>query len=332
MRQDSRTVGGLLSRFAPGLALVGVCGLLGWLVHAVVAVASPLVVSLAVGAVAANAGLVPRSALPGIEFASKRLLRIGVVLLGFELSFADVIRLGAPGLAIVIAVVSATFVGTLLVGRRLRVGNDLTLLVAAGFAICGASAVAAMKEATDADDDSAGYAIALVTLCGTLSVFLLPPLRQPLGLSAAEFGSWSGAAVHDVAQVVATASTAGAPALTAAVVVKLTRVLLLVPLVAAVSLRRSPAGGAGRRGPLIPGFVLGFLVAVVVQTTGVLPSGALHSISTVRTVLFVCALAAIGAGVQLRALARLGGRPLLLALASWAIVAAMAYGGVLLVG
>ncbi len=323
-----------LSRLAPGLALVGACGAVGWLVHAAVPVASPFVVSLAIGAVAANTGLVPRQAAPGIDVAAKHLLRAGVVLLGFELSFADVVRLGAPGLAIVIAVVAATFAGTLWAGRRLGVGHDLTLLIAAGFAICGASAVAAMKEATDADDDSAAYAIALVTLCGTLSVFLLPPLRHLLGLSAVDFGSWAGAAVHDVAQVVATASTGGEAALTAAVVVKLTRVLLLVPLVAAVSLGRSAARGAGveRRGPVIPGFVIGFAAAVVVRTTGVLPAGVLDSISTARTVLFVCALAAIGAGVHLRTLARLGGRPLVLALASWAIVATIAYGGVLLVG
>jgi uncharacterized membrane protein YadS len=104
---------------------------------------------------------------------------------------------------------------------------------------------------------------------------------------------------------------------------------MLVPLVAAVSLRRRSS--VGPRGPVIPGFILGFAAAVVVRTTGLLPDDALDVISGARTVLFVCALAAIGVGVHVRALARLGGRPLVLALASWAIVATVAYGGVLLV-
>ncbi len=287
---------------------------------------------MVLGAVVVNAGLHRPELRPGTTFASKRLLRVAVVLLGLQLALPQLVDLGAGGLLVVVATVAATFCGTLLLGRLLGVSPPRTLLVATGFSICGASAVAAMKDVAGADEEDAGVAVALVTLCGSIAIVLLPALRGPLGLDVQAFGSWVGASVHDVGQTVATAD-AVAGALTAAVVVKLSRVVLLAPLVAGVGLvrRRRGTAGTGRRPPLVPLFVAGFLAAIAVSSTGLLPDGALSGARVVQQVLLAAALFGLGTGIHVATLRRTAGRALLLGLASWVIVAVVAYAGVRLV-
>lgn len=291
----------------------------------------PFPLALALGLVAANLGLVSGSRLAAGRVLANQLLRIGIVLLGFELAAGDVVELGAARLAVVVAVVVVTFAGTRWLGRMLGLSSSLSLLIAAGFAICGASAIAALRNVVDADEEEVTAAIGLVTLCGTLAIFVLPLLQIPLGLSDEAFGSWSGASVHDVAQVVATASTAGPAALAAAVVVKLTRVLLLAPLVAGVSFAAARRSIRPRRlvSP-VPLFVIGFLAAIALRTTGIVPQAALDVLGDAKTLALTAALAGIGAGTDLRKLGRLGSRPLVLGLLSWALVASVAYAGVLL--
>ena len=287
----------------------------------------PLVVCVLFGILLANLGLLPGAARPGLSVASGALLRAGVVLLGFDLAFPDVLQLGAKALAVVVAVVALTFAGTLWAGRRLGVPDDLALLTAVGFSICGVSAIAAANGAVEADEDEVAYAVALVTLCGTLAIVTLPLLREPLGLDAEAYGAWIGASVHDVGQVVATSSTAGAAALATAIVVKLTRVMLLAPLVGGLAFAR------GRRlrlrgAAVVPGFLLLFVAAIGVASLGVLPDRAVDGLDDLRTVLFGAALFAIGTRVRLRRLAELGPRPLTLGLASWLLIALAAYAGV----
>lgn len=323
----------------PGLVLVAGCVAVAFAVYAAVPSASPLVVSVALGALLANAGLVPAAAGPGTTFAAKRLLRVGVVLLGLQLAVGDVFALGGRGVALVVGVVMATFFGTQWAGRRLGLSPALSLLVATGYSICGASAVAAMEGVSEADEDDVAYAVGLVTLCGSLCILVLPALRGPLGLDATAFGSWVGASVHDVGQVVATASSGGALALQTAVVVKLTRVVLLAPLVAGVSLtrrRRSTSVGTGTpstaRPALLPLFVVGFLGAIALRSTGLVPSGWLEVAHTVERVVLCAALVGLGAGVRLSRLRHVGGRPLVLGLGAWVLVAVAAYGGVVVTG
>jgi uncharacterized integral membrane protein (TIGR00698 family) len=282
---------------------------------------------VALGVLVGNSGLVPAFAQPGLAYAGTALLRAGVVLLGFDLVFPDVLALGVRALAVVVAVVAITFVGTLWVGRLLGVSPTLTLLVASGFSICGVSAVAAANGVVEADEDEVAYAVALVTLCGTLAIVVLPLLREPLGLDAESYGAWVGASVHDVGQVVATASTAGAAALATAIVVKLTRVLLLAPLVLALGLARGRTARL-RGATAVPPFLLVFVAAIALASLDVLPRQALDAIDAARTLLLGAALFAIGARVRLARLRRLGGRPLALGLGSWAMIAVVAYGGV----
>ena len=311
----------------PGLALAGIAAAVGFAIHAIAPGVPTVLVAVALGVLLANTVATPPRADAGLVFASGPLLRLGIVLLGFELVFQETLRLGARGLAIVVGVVLATFFGTVWAGRRLGVSRGLSLLVATGFSICGVSAIAAARDVTDADEEEAAYAIALVTLCGTLAIVLLPVLQGVLGLDDRSYGAWVGASVHDVGQVVATSSAVGGVALSTAIVVKLTRVLLLGPLVAWIAWSQRASGIPGRR-LLPPLFVLGFLGAGGLRSADVLPDGLLDAIADVKVALLAIALFAVGARVELRRLLAVGPRPLLLGFASWAIVAAVAYAGV----
>lgn len=317
----------------PGLALAAACAAVAYLAHALWSVVPPLVVAVVLGIVVANVVRLPPSVTAGAQLAARSVLRAGIVLLGFRLVAADAWRLGAPGLALVVAVVVATFCGTLFLGRRLGLSRGLSMLTATGFAICGASAIAAVDGVIDADEEEVTYAIGLVTLCGSLAIFVLPLLDGPLGLDANAFGVWTGASVHDVGQVIATASTRGRFALEAAVLVKLTRVVLLGPLVAAIGLRRRNGRppDAGRRTPLVPGFVFAFLAAMAIRSTGVVPEQAIDAIRVTEGACLALALAALGLGVDLARLRRLGHRPVVLGLVSWVLIGGVSYAGVLLI-
>ncbi|MFG2906966.1 YeiH family protein [Kitasatospora sp. NPDC048286] len=370
---------------APGLLLaaLGVAAALG--VHALVPAVPELTAAVVLGMVAAHLpGLRPvvrGIARPGLSTAGKRLMRLGIVLLGLKLSLDDVLGLGWATVAMVLAVVAATFAGTLWLGRRLGLPGDQPLLVATGYSICGASAIGAVSQAAGSEEEDVAASVALVTLCGTLAIAVLPLLQHPLGLGELEFGRWVGASVHDVGQVVATAQTGGPGALREAVLVKLMRVVLLAPLVAgvAVAVRRNlraarvaasvsvsasaevpvgasvgaPAGAsavggagdgaggksgekpgeksvkAGSRPPIVPLFVAGFLVMIVLRTTGVLPERALGLAADAQELLLAAALFGLGSAVHLPTMARTGGRIALLGLGSWVVVAGVSYAGVL---
>lgn len=317
----------------PGLALVAVAVVASFGLASTSSTLSPLVAAVVLGVAVGNVVELPARLTPGVAYATRKLLRGGVILLGFRLALDDVIDLGAGGLAVVAVTVVATFFGTRWLGRRLGLSEDLSLLVATGYSICGASAVAAMDGVIEAEEEETAYAVALVTLCGSLSILVLPLLAGPLQLDGEAFGAFVGAAVHDVAQVVATAATDGDEALEAATVVKLTRVVLLAPLVAAVALarRRTAGPSTGDRAgapPIVPLFVVLFGIAIAIRSTGVLDDGALDGIRSVEKYLLSAALFGLGVGVRVARLRALGGRPLLLGLGSWLLVAGVAFAGV----
>ncbi|MEM9131977.1 MAG: putative sulfate exporter family transporter [Actinomycetota bacterium] len=323
---------------APGLLLAIGGAVVATLAAGALPVVSVAIVAVALGAAAANLGLVTDRLRPGLTFAAKRLLRVAVVLMGLRLSFGDIADIGPTGLAVVAATVAATFFGTQLLGRAMGLSADLSLLVATGYAICGVSAIAAVRNSTDAEDEEVAAAMGLVTLFGTAAMITLPVLGGVLDLTDDQFGLWAGASVHDVAQVVATAAAVGTGVVTTAVAVKLTRVALLAPLVLGVNVvrarRRATAapGGVGPGTPILPLFVVGFLAMVAVRTVGVLPEGVLSTVGQLERWLLAVALVGLGAGIRISAFRRLGARPLLLGLVAWVLVAAVALVGALVLG
>jgi uncharacterized integral membrane protein (TIGR00698 family) len=252
-----------------------------------------------------------------------------------SVSFGAIAALGLGTIGLTVVTLVTTLLVTTWMGNRARLGPARALLIGTGFAICGASAIAAMEDTAGADEDDVAVGIAMVTLFGTVAMVLLPLLAGPLGLSDAQFGIWAGASIQEVGQVVAAAGAGGAAVVAIAVVVKLTRVLLLAPVVAAASVRRRMAAGggetAGKRPPLVPLFVLGFLACVALRSTGMVPTGALTVISQVQVAALGAALFGMGAGVQISSLFRRSGPVLVVATLSTLIVAGVSLAGVLLV-
>lgn len=316
----------------PGLALVGAGVTLAMTVSLLQPSISALTVSVLLGAVVANVVRLPESTGPGIRLAGRRLLRLGVVLLGLKLVFHDVLKLGYEILLLAVVAVVVTFVVTRWLGRVLGVGEGLSLLIATGFSICGASAVAAMNSVREQDEQDVAKALGLVTLFGTVAMFALPALFPFTGLTPAQYGVWAGGSVHEVAQVVAAAGPVSG-ALAIAVAVKLTRVVLLAPMLAAVSFAerlRYPA--TGQRPPLVPLFVLGFLAMAAVRATALLPEVVLDVATFVDTVLLAAGMFALGTAVRLRSLLRSGPAVLLLGLLSTALIVVLVLTGTVLIG
>lgn len=278
---------------------------------------------------------------PGLDFAGKHLMRGGIILLGLKVSIMDVLGLGWLALVLIAGVVAASFGGTYLISRLFRLPPVTSLLVATGFSICGASAIGAMAAVRRIRHVDTVLPVALVTLCGTLAIGVLPLLVHPLQLSAPAFGAWTGASVHDVGQVVATAQTAGTAALGIAVVVKLTRVLLLAPVaaIAGTHQRLAARDGAGTAAgdadaklpPVVPLFVLGFIAMVGLRSTGWLTAGWLEAGAALQDILLGAALFGLGSAVRIRTLLHTGGPALLAALASWLLIALLGLAAALLI-
>lgn len=343
-----------LRTLGPGLAaaFAAVAGSL--VVHALVPMLPAMTVAVVLGISAVN--LPGTSALcqgpwrAGLNFAGKHLMRVGIVVLGLKLSLGDIMDLGWITVALVVAVVLLSFAGTYAMGKMFRLGGDTPLLIATGFSICGASAIGAMAAVKGTKHQDTVLPVALVTLCGTLAIGVLPLLMHPLGLSPLQFGQWVGAGVHDVGQVVATAQTAGSVALSAAVVIKLTRVVLLAPIVgvAGAMERRKhkhaagtpsatgPASATGAAGPavaskfppVIPLFVLGFLLLAALRSTGWLSEFAIEGGALAQDIALGAALFGLGSSVRVRELFQTGLRATVMALCSWALIALLAFGAV----
>jgi uncharacterized integral membrane protein (TIGR00698 family) len=324
----------------PGLAAAALAITVAFAAHAMLPAIPVLTASVALGILAAQVPAIrlwlDGALASGLRFAARTLMRAGIVLLGLKLSLIDIGHLGLLAILVIVGIVLATFAGTYWMGRLLRLPGTQSLLVATGFSICGASAIGAMGSVTRSSREEQATPVALVTLCGTLAIGVLPLLQAPLGLTGVQFGHWVGASVHDVGQVVATAQTAGSAALAIAVVVKLTRVLMLAPMVAGVGLvlrRRDRLGAtavnvAAPRPPIVPLFVAGFLVAVLLRSFVSLPPAVLDTADAVQTILLAAALFGLGTAVRFGTLVRTGGRALAVGLLSWVLIAALALAAV----
>ncbi|MBG0739609.1 putative sulfate exporter family transporter [Paeniglutamicibacter antarcticus] len=352
-------------RLAPGLLTALVAVALALLVHLLVPALPAMTVAVVLGILAANlpgaAPLVAGTFRPGLHFAGKHLMRAGIVLLGLKLSLTDVMNLGWLSVVLVVTVVLLSFAGTYGLGKLFRLRGDAPLLIATGFSICGASAIGAMAAVKGTKQQDTVLPVALVTLCGTLAIGVLPLLMTPLGLDAMGFGRWVGISVHDVGQVVATAQTAGTVALSAAIVIKLTRVLLLAPMVAVAGLwerrshnnlvRTAPTGKAASAvglpahtaavadsvppstvkphfPPVVPLFVLGFLITIALRTLGWVSPGGLELGNLLQDVALGAALFGLGSSVRIRELLHSGLRASAMALVAWLLIACLGYAAV----
>ncbi|HKT56124.1 MAG TPA: putative sulfate exporter family transporter [Microbacterium sp.] len=265
---------------------------------------------------------------PGIRFSSTFLLQVAVVLLGAQLSLPIILQVGAESLPVMLGTLAVCLTGAWLVGRALRIEPRLRTLVGVGTGICGASAIAAVSPVIGAASAEVAYAISTIFLFNVLAIVLFPLLGHALQLDPHTFGLLAGTAVNDTSSVVATAGVFGAAALGFAVVVKLVRTLMIIPIsigLSVIEARRS-AGGI-RMTPrrvlgLVPWFLVGFVMVALLNSTGVIPLDLRAGLVQVSQFLIATALAGIGLSTDLPALRRAGWRPLVLGAILWVLVTA----------
>jgi len=323
----------------PGLGLIAVVVAVAFQINNFQPAVSPLALCVAFGFLIANVGSWPTFATDGTALAGKKLMRIGVALLGAQVSVISLQAIGIKGVITVILVVTFTIFGILALSKLFKMSGDLGLLIGVGFGVCGATAVAAIRPQTRATQEETSYAIALISLCGTLSIFVLPFLGHVMGLSDQTFGAWVGAAVHDVGQVIATASVWSDEAVKSAIVIKLARVCLLAPIVLILSIRHraylkstNQSGESSVKVPLIPFFVLGFIAVALAYNLFDIPP-ALHDVTVLTSkVLLGAGLVALGSGVRWKSIRAIGPRPLVMGILAWIIVAGIALAAVRFTG
>lgn len=284
---------------------------------------SPLVFSLLLGLVAGNLPFIGRlpQARPGLQFATRWLLRGGIVLFGLSLTLQQILGLGPKVIVLDTLVITTVLViGYWLGTRVLKLDAETALLTSAGSAICGAAAVLATETTIRSKPAATAMAVATVVLFGSLAMLLYPLLYPLTGMDEGLYGIYIGATIHEVAQVVAAGDAVGPQALANAVIVKLVRVMLLVPFLLIVGqwwLRRDTQDSddsTARPALVIPWFAFGFLAMVVFNSLVALPAVLHAGLVTVGQVSLAMAMAALGFETRLEKLKALGVRPFLLAL------------------
>ena len=347
-------------RIAPGLALALAVAAVATVVGEYVPLVGSAVPGAVIGAVIAIAVKPGARLAPGLKWASTFVLQCSVVLLGAQLSIGEAARVGVSSLPVMLGTLAICLGAAWLYGRLLGVPGDLRTLIGVGTGICGGSAIAAVSPVIEAASTDVAYAISTIFLFNIAAVLIFPLLGHALGMSQQSFGLFAGTAVNDTSSVVATATTYGTAATSHAVVVKLVRTLMIIPIclgLAALTARKPaaceprPAPQAGGAGPaiagpappgrasasaarmsprrvakLVPWFLIGFVIAAGVNSAGVIPSGAHGPLQHASVFLVAVALSAIGLSTNVAALRKAGHRPLLLGALLWVTVAAASLG------
>jgi uncharacterized integral membrane protein (TIGR00698 family) len=262
---------------------------------------------------------------PGLRFAAEKLLRLGIVLLGAKLSVEQIAGIGLPAAVIIVVTMAAALTTVLVLSRVAAVDGRLAVLLAVGAAVCGNTAVVATSPVINARPRDTAYAVATVTLFGTIAVFAYPLIGHTARLGDAIFGLWAGIAINDTSQVVAASSAYSPGAFEVATVVKLIRNALMAPLLVAIAWtwnRRTGSVGDTRAGlrRAVPVFVLGFLALSAIRSVNLIDAGLATTFETGARALILVALAAVGLNVRVDELRAVGPRPLLIGLGAALII------------
>ncbi|MEE2750147.1 MAG: YeiH family protein [Myxococcota bacterium] len=318
---------------APGLAVVallaGVSTWGSWAPPLVALKISPLIVGILLGTAIGNiAGAhLPPSWSPGITFSAKKVLRLAIILYGFRITFSQVAAIGIEGVLLDVLMVTSTLIlGAFLGTRFFGLDKETTLLTSAGAAICGAAAVIATEPVVRAKAHQTALAVGTVVLFGTLSMFLYPIAYRAglVPLSEEVFGVYIGASVHEVAHVVGAGEAVSPLTADTAVIVKMTRVMLLAPALLVLSwvLSRQRADNTEEASPLVvPWFAVGFIAVAGLNSLSLLPQTVVEHLITLDTFLLTMAMSALGLTTVLSQFKGIGWGPIRLAfcLALWLV-------------
>ncbi|AGB45351.1 putative membrane protein [Mesorhizobium australicum WSM2073] len=323
LAQGRKRLDSLANGILPGIVLVAMITAVAFSARNVsgFALFSPMILAVVAGMIYSNVLGTPAHAKAGIGFSQKRLLRFAIVLLGFQLTLGQVVSIGTGGVGVVALTLGATFVFTITLGRLIGVDAKLTQLIAAGTSICGASAIVATNIVTDARDEDVTYAVASITLFGTIAMLGFPLLAPLLGLDQHAFGLWAGASIHEVAQVIGAGFQNGTQSGEIATVAKLTRVAMLAPMVIALGLmarRKSDDQSAAR--PPMPWFVAAFVAVVALNSLVTIPAEVKQAVVLATTIMLTMGLAAMGLQADISQLRSRGLRPLALAFCAFLFI------------
>lgn len=286
---------------------------------------SPLIVGIILGMIYANSlrNHLPETWVPGIKFCTKQVLRWGIILYGFRLTFQNVIEVGLPGILIDVIVVAGTLLLGLLVGKLLKMDKDLTVLTATGSAICGAAAVLGAEPVVKAQPHKTAVAVSTVVIFGTISMFLYPALYRAgfFHLDAEQMGIFTGSTLHEVAHVVGAGNAMGKEISDAAIIVKMIRVILLAPVLLIMSFlyaraavkKGAEAVAEGKRKITIPWFAIGFLIVIGFNSFDLLPLPVVTGINNLDTFMLTMAMTALGTETNFQKFKQAGPKPFLLA-------------------
>jgi uncharacterized integral membrane protein (TIGR00698 family) len=333
-----------VARRLPGLALVVAVSALAWVAERLLTftVGHPtleaIVLAILIGAAVRAFWKPPKRFDPGVAFAAGMLLEVSIVLLGFGADLQQFIRAGVPLVASIVGVVAVAIVTGVAIGRALGLSPVHALLVACGNAICGNSAIAALAPVVGARRDEVASAIAYTAVLGVVVILGLPFLIPMFGLSGYQYGILAGLTVYAVPQVIAAAYPVSLLAGQTATLVKLVRVLMLGPLVVVLSLRRrraerrahtqltdSPAAALAHTGAgaLLPWFVVGFILTGALRSSGVVSIPFADGARDGARLLTVLAMAALGLGVDIQAIRKVGPQVALTVTGSLAVMVAI---------
>lgn len=334
-------------KYIPGLALILVISLLARFIQSLITVSGKEVVSavaiaIILGILIRNLVGMPDACKPGTSFTVKRILRVGIALMGAQLSLDQVLNTGASSVLIVAICIVLAVLVVRFVSMRMGMSDRLGTLLGVGTSICGVSAIVATAPAIEAKEEETSMAVATITIFGLLAVLVYPLLGASLGLSDRFFGTWAGTAVNDTSQVVATGLIFSQKAGEIATVVKLTRNLFMAPVIVALSwfylkrrLAEGEAKGGGRGIKLqqaVPLFVLGFVGMAVLNSIGVFPDAVRKGIQMISQFLIVAALAGVGLETNLATMRKIGLRPFYAGLCAAIFMAAVSFGLITVLG
>ncbi|WP_259455738.1 putative sulfate exporter family transporter [Bacillus sp. PK3_68] len=279
-----------------------------------------MILSILIGMIWKNTAQVKADYQEGIQFSSKVLLRAGIILLGFRLNLLDIAAAGYAVLATDVLVIAFTMTFILLLGKVFKLDKHLSMLIAAGTAICGAAAIIAVAPIIKNKQEHTAIAVSCIAILGTIGALLYIFLFPHLPISKYEYGVLTGATLHELAHVVAAAVPGGAESSQAAIVVKLGRVLLLIPVALIISLiiNRKELTEKGLKSLPIPWFIFGFLFASFINTLDFIPESVVTYLLLLSTYLLAMGMAGLGLNVNYKDFAREGMKPVGVAIVGFA--------------
>lgn len=292
---------------------------------------SPMIIGIILGMLYANSlrNNLPETWVPGIQFCSKKILRIGIILYGFRLTFQDIAAVGVAGILVDAIIVAVTIFGGVLIGRWLKMDSDTALLTSVGSGICGAAAVLGAESTIRTQPYKTAVAVATVVIFGTISMFLYPIAYRAgvLELSPQEMGIYTGSTLHEVAHAVGAGNAMGGEVANVSVIVKMIRVMLLVPVLLILGFwaarRNAKSAEGGEKGKVaVPWFAFGFLAVIGFNSLNLLPAVFVDAINYFDTFLLTMAMAALGAETSIDKFKKAGAKPFVLAfcLDVWLII------------